>query len=92
MHMSVLKSFNLRSDRRLKYNKTTLSCRWQLSYRKQSIDLLRKSMDWFLYDNGHRHERVKLENNSVKFLWREKKYDHNQYFEEPQSLFEFTQR
>ena len=22
-----------------------------LSYRKQSIDLLRKSMDWFLYDN-----------------------------------------
>ena len=49
-------------------------------------------MDWFLYDNGHRHERVKLENNSVKFLWREKKHDHNQYFEEPQSLFEFTQR
>ena len=22
-------------------------------------DLLRKSMDWFLYDNGLRHERVK---------------------------------
>ena len=22
-----------------------------LSYRNQSIDLLRKSMDWFLYDN-----------------------------------------
>ena len=29
---------------------------WQklrpLSYRNQSIDLFRKSMDWFLYDNG----------------------------------------
>ena len=23
-------------------------------------DLLRKSMDWFLYDNGLRHERVKI--------------------------------
>ena len=30
-----------------------------LSYRKQSIDFLRKSMDWFLYDNGLRLERVK---------------------------------
>ena len=25
-----------------------------------NIPLLFKSMDWFLYDNGHRHERVKL--------------------------------
>ena len=23
------------------------------------MDLLRKSMDWFLYDKGLRHERVK---------------------------------
>ena len=30
-----------------------------LSYRNQSIDLLRKSMNWFLCDNGLRHERVK---------------------------------
>ena len=30
-----------------------------LSYRNQSIDLLRKSMDWFLYDNGLHYERVK---------------------------------
>ena len=37
----------------------TLSWRWPLSYRNQSTDLLRKSMDWFLYDNGLRHERVK---------------------------------
>ena len=30
-----------------------------VSYRNQSIDLLCKSMDWFLDDNGLRHERVK---------------------------------
>ena len=29
-----------------------------LSYRNQSIDLRSKSMDWFLYDNGLRLERV----------------------------------
>ena len=40
----------------------TLSWRRALSYRNQSIDLLRKSMDWFLYDNNLRHERVKLVN------------------------------
>ena len=37
----------------------TLSRRRPLSYRKQSIDLLRKSMNWFLYDNSLRLERVK---------------------------------
>ena len=37
----------------------TLS-RWRpLSYRNQSIDLLCKSMDWFLYDNGLRLKRAK---------------------------------
>ena len=50
----------------------TLSWRRPLSYRYQSIDLLRKSMNWFLYDNGLRHERVKevLYNKSLsmKFL------------------------
>ena len=29
-----------------------------LSYRSQSIDLLCKSVDWFLYDNGPRHEII----------------------------------
>ena len=29
-----------------------------LSYRNQSIDLQSKSMDWFLYDNCLRDERV----------------------------------
>ena len=38
----------------------TLSWRRPLSYRKQSIDLLCKSMNWYLYDNGLRHERVKF--------------------------------
>ena len=36
----------------------TLSWRRPLSCRSQSIDLFRKSMDWFLYANGLRHERV----------------------------------
>ena len=36
----------------------TLSWPGPLSYRNQSIDLQSKSMDWFLYDNGPRHERV----------------------------------
>ena len=37
----------------------TLSWRGPLSYRNQSIDLQSKSTEWFLYDNGLRHERVK---------------------------------
>ena len=37
----------------------TLSWRRPLSYRNQSIDLLRKSMEWFLYDRDLRQERVK---------------------------------
>ena len=37
----------------------TLSRRRPLSYRNQSIDLQSKSIDWFLYDNGLRLERVK---------------------------------
>ena len=36
----------------------TLSRQRPLTYRNQSIDLLNKSIDWFLYDNGLRHERV----------------------------------
>ena len=37
----------------------TVSRRRPLSYRNQSIDLLCKSMYWFLYDNVLRLERVK---------------------------------
>ena len=49
-----LESFNL-----------TLSWRRPLSYRNQSIDLLHKSIDWFLYDNGLRHERVKFDQSCI---------------------------
>ena len=38
----------------------TLSWQRLLSYSNQSIDLQSTSVDWFLYDNGLRHERVKL--------------------------------
>ena len=43
----------------------TLSWRRPLSYRNQSIDLLCKSMDWFLYDNSPRHERVNVTNQNI---------------------------
>ena len=41
--------------------KISLTFSWwrPLSYRNQSTDLGSKSMDWFLYDAGLRHERVK---------------------------------
>ena len=48
----------------------TLSGRKPLSYRNQSTDLLRKSMDWFLYDNDLRHERVKCCVNSWRICYR----------------------
>ena len=38
--------------------RVTLSWLRPLSYRNQSIDLRSKSIDWFLYDNDLRHERV----------------------------------
>ena len=38
----------------------TLSWRRSLSYRNQSIDLLCKLMNWFLYDKDIHHERVKM--------------------------------
>ena len=44
---------------RLYSDSLTLSWRRPLSYRNQSIDLRSKSKDWFLYDNGLHHERVK---------------------------------
>ena len=50
-------------------NHLTLSWRRPLSYRNQSIDLLRKLMDWFLYDNGLRHERVKNEKETWSYYF-----------------------
>ena len=46
------------------YRHLTLSSRRPLSYRNQSIDLQSKSMNWFLYDRGLRHERVKYNRKS----------------------------
>ena len=42
----------------LKLKPLTLSWGRPLSNRNQPINLLRKSMDWFLYDNDFRHEKV----------------------------------
>ena len=47
----------------------TLSWRRPLSYRSQSIDFLCKSMDWFQYDNGLRHERVNVFFAGLKWLF-----------------------
>ena len=47
----------------------SLSWRRQLSYRNRYIDLLHKSMDWFLlYDNSLRHERAKYPKQSEKLF------------------------
>ena len=45
-----------------------LSWRRPLSYKNQSTDLRSKSMNWFLYDNGLRHERVKYRFSKINFL------------------------
>ena len=39
-----------------------------LSYRNQSIDLLSKSMDWFLYDNGTPATLLKRDSGTGVFL------------------------
>ena len=39
-----------------------------LSYRNQSIDLLNKSMDWFLYDKDSRHERINEASVSISII------------------------
>ena len=41
------------------YNFLSLSLRRSLSNRNQSIDLLCKSMDWFLDNRDHRHKGIK---------------------------------
>ena len=54
-------SNNLFFSEEYNFNKLTLTLSWRrpLSYKNQSIDLQSKSMDWFLYDNGLRDERIK---------------------------------
>ena len=41
---------------------------YMISYRNQSINLLPKSMDWFLYDNGLPHERIKVFKSDIDTL------------------------
>ena len=58
----------------------TLSRRRPISYRNQSIHLLCKSIDWFLYDIGLRRERVKIKKGmlkSVRYMYRS---SHSQMF------------
>ena len=55
----------------------TLSWRRPLSYRNQPIDLQRKSMDWFLYDNGLRHERGN-DQRILQWDWTRRATGHNQ--------------
>ena len=64
----------------------TLSWRRLLSIRNQSIHLQSKSMDWFLYDNGLRHDRVKWLRLVLRrwmfgviYTWRSKKLCPNSY-------------
>ena len=44
----------------------TLSWRRSLLYRNHSIDLLSKLTDWFLYDRGYHHERVKHSSDIIR--------------------------
>ena len=48
----------LASNRDLTEDLLILSWRRSLSYRNQFIDMLSKSMEWFLYDRDLRHEKV----------------------------------
>ena len=45
----------------------TIPWRGPLSYTNQYIDLLQKSMNWFLYDDGLRHESVRSKKNALLF-------------------------
>ena len=52
-------NFTVRSKEKV-FCRLTLSWRRPLLYGNHSIDLPSKSMHWFLYDNGLRHERVNI--------------------------------
>ena len=58
-NLEFTKMQNLLESKNKKELNLALSWRGPLSYRNLSIDLQSKLMDWFLYDNGFGHERVK---------------------------------
>ena len=62
-----------------------LSWRRPLSYRNQSIDLRSKWMDWFLYDNSLRQERVNPFYSTDVFLYLLKTSENN-FFATPQKV------
>ena len=64
-----------------------LSWRRPLSYRNQSIDLLCKSMDWFLYNNSLLHERVKWDNMRRAFPYSKHSVDIGQTSKEHTTFF-----
>ena len=70
----------------------TLSWRGPLLYRNQSIDLLCKSIDWFLYDNCLRHERVNLVGPSCNMAYRCRPRRISRYFGMPQKTLQRLQR
>ena len=51
-------SSEFKCEQVMEWGQLTVSWRRPLSYRNQFIDVLRKSMDWFLYDSGLCHGRV----------------------------------
>ena len=54
-----ISQFFPRSEAAILTSSLNLPWRRSLSYWNQSIDLLSKSVDWFLCDNDLRHERIK---------------------------------
>ena len=58
--VSVINYFRKKDSSQIPDSILTLSRRWSLSYWNQSIDLLCKSMDWFLYVSDLYQERVKF--------------------------------
>ena len=61
----IFSKFYMLNKYLLSFNFALTLARWRsLSYRNQSIDLLRKSVDWFLHDRDLRHERVSNSLNS----------------------------
>ena len=61
---------NFRAADKNIFHRLTLSWGRPISYRNQSIDLRSKSVDWFLYDIGVRHERVKWFLCLIASIWR----------------------
>ena len=62
----------------------------EYSFLVESIDLLRKSMDWFLYDNDLRHERVKTNRTlSKKWAYHKEQSFASNYFISFENLVQF---